>query len=112
MKKLGHLEQVDLRTVWPSESGDFTPWLGHEANIQILSDTIGIELEVDGLENNVGPYRADILWEKKQTSYLTIHNEDFDPEATETWEEQFAWLQETLEAFREHVAPRVKAFLM
>lgn len=317
MKQLGHLEQVDLRTVWPSESGDFTPWLGHEANIQILSDTIGIELEVDGLEKNVGPYRADILckdtgsdhlvlienqiektnhthlgqiltypaglnavtivwvaqrftdehraaldwlnevttegidffgleielwkigdsapapkfnivsrpnewtkaggktasvrtadltptkqlqlnywtelrafledantplkpqkpaachwmnfamgtsaayccaiadtvagriavrmqlnkspnrlplfhhleeskeaieaamgcpilWEEKpekHTSHLTIHNEDFDPEAAETWEQQFAWLQSTLEAFREHVAPRVKAFL-
>lgn len=78
MKNLGHLEKVDLHTVWPSESGDFTPWLGHEANIQI---------------------------EK------TNHNEDFDPEATETWEEQFAWLQETLEAFRENAAPRVKAFL-
>lgn len=61
MRRLGKLERVELRTVWPSESGDFTPWLGTEENIRILGDTIDLELEVDGVEKNVGPYRADIL---------------------------------------------------
>ncbi|GAI13697.1 unnamed protein product, partial [marine sediment metagenome] len=30
-------------------------------NIEILSETIGIELEVQSQEENVGPFRADIL---------------------------------------------------
>jgi len=61
MAELGRLEQVPLRTVWPEESGDFTPWLGQEENLRLLGDTIGIELELDSTEKEVGPFRADIL---------------------------------------------------
>lgn len=60
-EELGRLERVDLRTAWMSESGDFTPWLALEANIELLSKTIGIELEVEAQEKSVGPFRADIL---------------------------------------------------
>ncbi|MBD3672766.1 MAG: DUF4268 domain-containing protein [Planctomycetaceae bacterium] len=58
---LGRLERVDLRNVWETEAGDFTPWLAREDNIALLSDTIGIDLEVEAQEKNVGPFRADIL---------------------------------------------------
>lgn len=58
---LGRLERVDLRTAWMSESGDFTPWLAEGGNIELLSKTIGIDLEVEAQEKNVGPFRADIL---------------------------------------------------
>lgn len=58
---LGRLEKVDLREAWINESGDFTPWLADESNIKLLGDTIGLELEVDGVEKDVGPFRADIL---------------------------------------------------
>ena len=43
---LGRLEKIDLRTYWKKEATDFTPWLAKEENIQLLSETIGIELEV------------------------------------------------------------------
>jgi hypothetical protein len=59
--RLGRLEKVDLRNVWTSESGDFTPWLALDEHIAILGDAIGIELEVEAQEKNVGPFRADIL---------------------------------------------------
>jgi hypothetical protein len=59
--KLGRLEKLDLKSYWKKESTDFTPWLAKEENIQLLSDTIGIELEVTGQEESVGPFRADIL---------------------------------------------------
>ncbi len=58
---LGRLQRVDVRETWESESGDFTPWLADEANISLLGETIGIELEVEAQEKAVGPFRADIL---------------------------------------------------
>ncbi len=47
MKKLGTLEEIkELRTVWPHEALDFTPWLADEENITILSDAVGIDIAV------------------------------------------------------------------
>ena len=57
----GKLEKVDLRDAWQTEAGDFTPWLAQEHNIRMLADTIGIELEIEAQEKQVGPFRADIL---------------------------------------------------
>ena len=59
--KLGRLEKLDLRAYWKKEATDFTPWLAMEENIQLLSETIGIELEVQSQEESVGPFSADIL---------------------------------------------------
>lgn len=59
--KLGRLEKLDLRTFWKREATEFTPWLAKEENIQLLSETIGIELEVQSQEESVGPFSADIL---------------------------------------------------
>ena len=59
--KLGRLEKVELRSFWKKEDRDFTPWLAQDENIQLLSETIGIELEVQSQEEGVGPFRADIL---------------------------------------------------
>jgi hypothetical protein len=61
LASLGRMEQVDLREVWLSESGDFTPWLARDDNISLLADTLGLDLEVVAKEKEVGPYRADIL---------------------------------------------------
>lgn len=58
---LGKIEKVELRDIWESEDKDFTPWLAEEENISTLGDAIGIELEVESQEKNVGPFRADIL---------------------------------------------------
>lgn len=58
---LGRLTRVDLRQVWLSEAGHFTPWLAQEENLRLLGETIGIELELESQEKEVGPFRADIL---------------------------------------------------
>ena len=58
---MGRLERVDLREAWGTEDGDFTPWLAREENIALLGDAIGIDLEVEAQEKQVGPFRADIL---------------------------------------------------
>ena len=44
MITLGKLKEVkDLRSVWPHEALDFTPWLAEEDNVALLSDAIGID---------------------------------------------------------------------
>ncbi|MBI5820320.1 MAG: DUF4268 domain-containing protein [Verrucomicrobia bacterium] len=58
---LGRMQQVDLRKVWLSESGYFTPWLAQDDNISLLADTLGMDLELEAQEKGVGPYRADIV---------------------------------------------------
>lgn len=61
IRPLGRMEQVSLREVWLSEPGDFTPWLATNENVSLLADTLGLDLEVEAQEKEVGPYRADIL---------------------------------------------------
>lgn len=61
MKKLGRLERVPLRDIWPDEARDFTPWLAEADNIAKLGAAIGFELEVLHVEKAVGPFSADIL---------------------------------------------------
>lgn len=52
------LDQLDVRTKWPDEALDFTPWLAK--NLQMLGDAIGLELEFVQREVPVGPYFLDI----------------------------------------------------
>jgi hypothetical protein len=58
---LGQLEKMDLRKAWESEASHFTPWLAEPQSIRLLSEAVGIDLEVEALEKDVGPFRADIL---------------------------------------------------
>ncbi|HHJ14718.1 MAG TPA: DUF4268 domain-containing protein [Gammaproteobacteria bacterium] len=76
MQKLARLEVVDLREVWKTEAADFTPWLAQEGNIALLGETIGIDLEVEAQEKNVGPFRADILCKNTLTDdWVLIENQ-------------------------------------
>lgn len=43
---LESLARVKLRDVWPHEALDFTKWLSEEPNLRLLSDAVGIELEL------------------------------------------------------------------
>jgi hypothetical protein len=60
-KQLGRLERIDLRNIWSTEATDFTPWLARPENLEVLSETLGIDLEFQAQEKTVGPFRADIL---------------------------------------------------
>jgi hypothetical protein len=76
MVHLGNLVNVDVRTLWPNEASDFTPWLAAEANIARLGEAIGLELEVEHTEMAVGPYAADILARDSATgNYVVIENQ-------------------------------------
>ena len=57
--KFGELTEVELRDAWANEALDFTPWLAE--NLDQLADVIGIRLDLEGTEIQVGGYSADIL---------------------------------------------------
>ena len=50
--EFGELKNVNLREVWGHEANDFTPWLA--ASIERLSKAIGVPMELEGTEVDVG----------------------------------------------------------
>ena len=76
MTDLGRLEKVELRSVWGTEDQDFTPWLAQEENLNVLADTIGVDLELEAQEKSVGTFRADILCKDTGTGdWVLIENQ-------------------------------------
>jgi len=57
--QLGKLRNVELRTIWPHEAADFTPWLAE--NIGELGEAVGIELELTDMEAECGDFSLDLL---------------------------------------------------
>ena len=45
------LNEVDMRSLWPHEAHDFTPWLAN--HLEHLSQTVGIPMELEGTEVSV-----------------------------------------------------------
>jgi hypothetical protein len=71
--KLGRLEKItDLRDVWKTEAQDFTPWLAGEENLALLGETINLDLELEAVEKDVGPFRADILCRETDGNSLVL----------------------------------------
>lgn len=58
MVTLGKLESIDPRTLWPMEAKDFTPWLA--ANLGMLGEALGLDLELVRMEAPVGSFACDI----------------------------------------------------
>ncbi|OBI14923.1 hypothetical protein A5712_29815 [Mycobacterium sp. E2327] len=56
---LGRLRAVTPREVWPHEAHSFTPWL--LANVDVLNDLLGMELELQEAEHPVGGFSLDLL---------------------------------------------------
>jgi hypothetical protein len=71
-KQLGRLQKVELREAWLSESSHFTPWLARCENLELLGEAIGIQLECEAQEKNVGPFRADILCKDTATDHWVL----------------------------------------
>ena len=69
---LGRLERAALREWWADEARDFTPWLAAEDNLALLSETIGLDLELQEQEVAVGPFRADVLCRDVATDALVL----------------------------------------
>ena len=59
MAELGSITNVDPRSVWPNEAGDFTPWLAEHADL--LGAALGLEIETEQREAAVGAFSLDLL---------------------------------------------------
>ena len=67
---LGRLEQVPPRTLWQSEARDFTPWLA--ANLGLLGEALGLDLELVQSEVAVGSFSCDIECREQGTGRKVI----------------------------------------
>jgi len=73
MVNLSRLEEIkDLRTVWPHEALDFTPWLSQDDNIALLADAVGLDITVDETESSVGDFNVDIFASETGTNRKII----------------------------------------
>ena len=75
MINLGKLKEIkDLRTAWPHEARDFTPWLAN--NIDELGETLGIDISIEETESPVGGFNVDIFATDADTgSKIIIENQ-------------------------------------
>ena len=58
---IGKIAKIDPREIWKYEARHFTPWLAK--NIDYLSDVLNMDIAVQTVEGNVGPYFVDIYGE-------------------------------------------------
>lgn len=59
MTNLGTLKEItDLRSIWPHEALNFTPWVAE--NVDLLADAVGLDITVDETESSVGDFNVDI----------------------------------------------------
>lgn len=74
---LGRLRDVEVRRAWSHEAYNFTPWLA--ANLDVLSDALGIPLELQGTEVGVGSFATDILAMDSQTGVGVVIENQLEP---------------------------------
>ena len=70
---VGKLERVPLREVWPHEANDFSRWL--QDNIDILGDSIDLNLGSVEREKIVGSFSVDIVAEDEEGGSVIIENQ-------------------------------------
>ena len=73
LTEFGRLTDASLRTAWPHEAHDFTPWLA--GNLERLSEAIGVLLEAETTEARVGEFAGDILATGPEGQSVLIENQ-------------------------------------
>ena len=80
MANLGTLKEItDLRSIWPHEAVNFTPWVAE--NVDLLADAVGLDITVDETESSVGDFNVDIYASETGTDRkIIIENQLEDPD--------------------------------
>ena len=77
MDGIGTLSPVDIREVWATEAGDFTPWLAENADL--LGEALGMDLVHEQTEAAVGRYSADLVFREGSTDRVVVVENLFSP---------------------------------
>ena len=78
LEKLGRLHRVDdLKSVWTHEAKDFTPWL--QNNIDLLSEALGLDIQLIEREVSVGSFFVDLLGEETGSGRPVVIENQLDP---------------------------------
>ena len=72
-EKIGSLQRVALREVWPHEAQDFTPWLAE--NIDVLNNAIDLSLSIIEREQAAGDFSVDLVAEDESGNPVIIENQ-------------------------------------
>jgi len=80
MGSFGNLRQVNLRELWKNEASDFTEWLSHKENLDMLAAELKIQLELVEREKAVGGFSADLVAkipnpDSESEEYVVIENQ-------------------------------------
>ena len=67
------LQRVPLREVWKHEAYDFTQWL--QENLDILNDTLDLELTSAEREQAAGSFSIDLVAENNDGQTVIIENQ-------------------------------------
>ncbi|HMW49207.1 MAG TPA: DUF4268 domain-containing protein [Cellvibrionaceae bacterium] len=68
--EFGKVISVPLRDLWQGEATHFTPWLAK--NLDILSEKIGLELDLEEVEASAGDFSVDIVARDLSTNKLVV----------------------------------------
>ena len=78
VEKLGRLHRVDdLKAVWTHEANEFTPWL--QNNIDVLSEALGLDIQLIQREVSVGRFIVDLLGEEAGSTRPVVIENQLDP---------------------------------
>ena len=72
---MSRLTKLPLRTIWKHEALDFTQWLALPENLELLAETIGVDLINAETEVGVGQFNVDILAEDENGHKVVIENQ-------------------------------------
>jgi Domain of unknown function (DUF4268) len=73
--KIGQWKSVDPRELWEREDMHFTPWLAQEDSLRLLSEAIGIDLELVEIEKDVGTFKLDMLCKDDSGAFVVFENQ-------------------------------------
>lgn len=73
--EFGKIMPVALREIWPGEATHFTPWLAE--NLAVLSEKLGMDLELESVEGDAGDFSADIVAHDLSSNRLVVIENQF-----------------------------------